>query len=137
MAKSQVSFHPFHHFDGLVQNHSISSALTMEILQYCTKPSICATAQTQSFQMPVNTGPGNGLLPDGTKPWPEPVFYNSTVCVVHVINNYRIIKKYGIFSVQTHKDSVNNVHDDDKMWMDNSATHTKCNSEANSMKDFP
>ena len=29
-----------HHFDGLVQDCSISSALAMEILQSCTKPSI-------------------------------------------------------------------------------------------------
>ena len=30
------------YFDGLMQDCSISSALTMEILQSCTKPSICS-----------------------------------------------------------------------------------------------
>ena len=30
------------HIDGLMQDCSISSALAMEILQFCTKPSICA-----------------------------------------------------------------------------------------------
>ena len=31
----------FHYIDGLAQDCSNSSALAMELLQYCTKPSIC------------------------------------------------------------------------------------------------
>ena len=39
VAVSEVLGHA--HFDGLVQDCSNSSALTMELLQSCTKPSIC------------------------------------------------------------------------------------------------
>ena len=35
-----------HNFDGLVQDCSISIALAMEILQSCTKPSICITVMS-------------------------------------------------------------------------------------------
>ena len=35
------SYQSIHHIDGLVQDCSNSSALAMELLQSCTKPSIC------------------------------------------------------------------------------------------------
>ena len=37
------------HFDSLVQDCSISSALAMEILQSCNKPSICNFCVTDTF----------------------------------------------------------------------------------------
>ena len=38
-----------HYFDGLVQDCSISSALAMEILQSCTKPSILLSLLNSVF----------------------------------------------------------------------------------------
>ena len=35
------------YIDGLVQDCSISSALALEILQFCTKPSICLNVLKQ------------------------------------------------------------------------------------------
>ena len=40
-----LSYHVILNIDGLVQDCSNSSALAMELLQSCTKPSICTTLQ--------------------------------------------------------------------------------------------
>ena len=42
----------YKHFDGLVQDCSNSSALAMELLQYCTKPSIYTCVN--SMDTPLN-----------------------------------------------------------------------------------
>ena len=38
-----VYLYILHNTDGLMQDSSMSSALDMEILQFCTKSSICST----------------------------------------------------------------------------------------------
>ena len=43
---SGASSVPSHYIDGLVQSCSNSSALAMELLQSCTKPSICISAHS-------------------------------------------------------------------------------------------
>ena len=45
----------FPHIDGLVQGYSISSALAMEILQSCTKPSICSDFYGLKYLLHVNS----------------------------------------------------------------------------------
>ena len=44
----------YYHVNGLVQDHSISSALAMEILQSCTKPSMWQ-CQMKDIEKTVNS----------------------------------------------------------------------------------
>ena len=40
-----------HDIDGLAQNSSISSVLAMEILQFCTKPSLYSSSDSEILTM--------------------------------------------------------------------------------------
>ena len=70
--------------DDIVQDCSISSALALEILQSCTKSSTINMSSDDRNLMQYKGmlthcglmtpyGSGNGLLPDGTQPLPEPM----------------------------------------------------------------
>ena len=96
--KFLLKMHKF--FDGLMQNYSNSTANALELLQSCTchlhvaENIIYLEALNNALECPthlyfifnsmwpsdtiwrhrsVNTGSGNGLLPDGTKPLPQPM----------------------------------------------------------------
>ena len=60
---------PSYHIDGLVQDCSISNALAMEILQSCTKPSICKSHLMQF-------SPINSLAPGRSEYNSENVIFN-------------------------------------------------------------
>ena len=62
------------YIDGLVQDCSISSALAMEILQSCSKPSTCSGNWQNLLHLHMNldnTGSSDSLVPPDNMPLPE------------------------------------------------------------------
>ena len=103
------------HIDGLAQDCSNSSALAMELLQSCAKPSICQRAG-------LLIGSGNGLLLFIAKPLPktmttncqlDPCHWNS----VNIFNKNVVHKTWTTLSgTQCVNQSCNNTTRDSSYW---------------------